>query len=73
MRSSISISGPDCYGLSSPEVIRCIEGLEGAELCDEYVKRKRQEYEKNEMDSFFKTDSHFDDFMNKQLNNRPYY
>lgn len=45
-KSSISISGPDSFGFSYPDVAYCIEGLEGADQCKEYVCRKIRDMQK---------------------------
>lgn len=41
-----TINGFDCFGLSYPEVAYCIEGLDCANLCQEYVCRKLRDHEK---------------------------
>lgn len=46
MKSSISISGPDSFGFSHPDVAYCIEGLEGADQCKEYICRKIRDMQK---------------------------
>ena len=45
-KSSISISGPDSFGFSYPDVAYCIEGLDGSELCTDYVCRKIRDLQK---------------------------
>ncbi|KAK8817052.1 hypothetical protein WA556_002950, partial [Blastocystis sp. ATCC 50177/Nand II] len=45
-KSSISISGPDSFGFSYPDVAYCIEGLEGADQCKEYICRKIRDMQK---------------------------
>lgn len=45
-KSSISISGPDSFGFSYPDVAYCIEGLEGSEMCTDYVCRKIRDLQK---------------------------
>lgn len=38
--STTTINGIDFFGLSYPEVSYCIEGLEGADRCKDYICRK---------------------------------
>lgn len=41
-----TINGTDFFGLSYPEVSYCIEGLNGAERCRDYICRKLRDSEK---------------------------
>ena len=38
-KTGTAVSGPEFFGFAMPEVASCIEGLEGAELCKNYVCR----------------------------------
>ena len=38
-KTGTAVSGPEFFGFAMPEVAACIEGLEGSELCRDYVNR----------------------------------
>ena len=38
-KTGTAVSGPEFFGFAMPEIAACIEGLDGAELCKQYIPR----------------------------------
>lgn len=75
-KTGTAVSGPEFFGFAMPEVAACIEGLEGSELCRDYVNRcLRMEVNRNGKSRLKnrkpKTSSYFDVVIDDEPDSHP--